>query len=65
MIQMDILNEFHTALTYLVPVYVHGDYNDATTLHAIQTKLHEQQCSLEQINTMHYLKYYTYVYKPS
>ena len=53
MIQMDILNEFYTALKYIVPVYMYGDYNDVATHHAIENKLHKQQriLSLAKYNT--------------
>ena len=67
MIQMDILNEFYTALTYVVPVYMHGDYNDVAT-HVIENK---QQCILSLARTSKYYAffkiyiYYTCVYKPS
>ena len=41
MIQMGILNEIYTALKYIVPVFMHGDYNDLATHHAIENKLHK------------------------
>ena len=65
MIQMDILNEFYTALKYIVPVFMHGDYNDVATHHAIENK---QQCILSLAIYNAFFKiyiYYTYVYKPS
>ena len=60
MIQMDILNEFYIAVTYLVPVYMYGDYNDVATHHAIENKLHKQQCILSLAKYNAFLKIYIY-----
>ena len=68
MIQMDTLNEFYTALKYIVPVFMHGDYNDVATDHAIENELHKQQCILSIAKYNAFFKiyiYYTCVYKPS
>ena len=59
---MDILNEFYTALKYIVPVYMHGDYNDVVTHHAIENKLHKQQCILSLAKYNAFLKIYIILY---